>query len=445
MRIAALTCSAVLLSGCSWLGLGGNSAPHYSGQQGRYQGIQQQNSHSLHNSAQTRRGGPCEITSPTMPIPPGCRPEQVTIALPQYGNTANNSYESASKPSSNSYGASVDHTAAAAAAANSGTHKYWKRPKLRLNGSLGFETSVSGDAFSPSALPPIYDVLDHANGRTTGSPADGQTQNFYYTPYPVSYTAPDITGTPIPDLSGIRAQGPSISNSDLYPAPFTASIGAEVQLSDHLGLFGNASYTAAEGGNGGGVTYVGNIYRHETTQNYQTTDAAGNPLVTPIALGNPLRNSVYIADVAFANASMEANDMRRMSFDVGGRYYFKDAFPQYLQRPVTPYISASAGGAHYNALEVSQSSSRLQLSDYFDDPSTPQFEFVAERAAQEILEEGWIPMGTVTVGAEWQVTPKAALAFETGVRYEGGRKITSGGETDANIAIPLTLRGSIGF
>lgn len=80
MRLVACAFSAVLLSGCSWLGFGGGS----HGQQTNY----------AHNGAgyganssqydyQTGRKqlGRCQITSPTQPIPQGCRPEQVTLAI----------------------------------------------------------------------------------------------------------------------------------------------------------------------------------------------------------------------------------------------------------------------------------------------------------------------------------------------------------------------------
>ena len=59
------------------------------------------------------------------------------------------------------------------------------------------------------------------------------------------------------------------------------------------------------------------------------------------------------------------------------------------------------------------------------------------------------------MGAEWQLTPGFALAAETGVKIQGARDyadfVNAAGETiegpsgDANISIPLTLRGSINF
>ena len=47
---------------------------------------------------------------------------------------------------------------------------------------------------------------------------------------------------------------------------------------------------------------------------------------------------------------------------------------------------------------------------------------------------------------EWQVTPKTALAFETGLKFEGSRDYVNGdGDSDNNFAIPFTVRGSYNF
>jgi len=407
MRIAALATSAVLLSGCSWLGLGAPSADkswadYNRGAQaaGRYSG-----GHAQYGAQAPRQGygaprsyGPCEITSVAQPVPQGCAPEQVTIALPggQYGGPqayAGN-YQA---PAAGSYGQSLANINRAQAAANHGIHNYWKRPRFRLTGTAGLERSVSGTVYNADDLASLYNPLQHANQRTSGTPADGRVI--------VEDYEPRIDNNPVP------AAAAAVSNnriSDIYGAPFTFGAGAEYQVNDRFAVFGNASYTVE-------VTPAGEV------------------------------NNTSIPDVIVARTSATANALRRSNLELGGRYYFKDAFPQYLERPLTPYISASAGASHYNALEVSQETEELLLGAFFDDPTTPLYSRERTSDPVEILEEGWVPTGAITVGAEWQVTPKAALAFETGLRYEGGRKATFGGRTDNNIAIPLTLRGSIGF
>ncbi len=452
MRIAALATSAVLLSGCSWLGIGQNSSDSWAdynrGAQaaGRYQGAQ--HSPQPRGYAPQQRGygaqaptyGRCEITSVSMPVPQGCSPEQVTIALPggQYGGAygqsaggygqtqAQSQYQA---PAAGSYGRSLGDINRAQAAANQGFHKSWTRPRFRLTGTTGFETSVSGDAYNSGDLPELYDPLLHVEATGEGSEADGQTILNVYEPR-------------IDNVPGAENQSPSISISDLYAAPFTLGAGAEYQLNDRFAAFANASYSAARGRNTSGATYEADVHELTTTTNYIEDPATPGSFIEN---GAPILGNTAVPDIIVAKTSASVNDMRRTNLEVGGRYYFKDVFTNHLERPLNPYISASAGAAHYNQLEVSQQNEQLLLAQFWADPADVQYSREGSSAAVEVLEKGWVPTGAITVGAEWQVTPKAALAFETGIRYEGGRSITAGGETDGNIAIPLTLRGSIGF
>jgi len=69
----------------------------------------------------------------------------------------------------------------------------------------------------------------------------------------------------------------------------------------------------------------------------------------------------------------------------------------------------------------------------------------AEGATAALFDSQWVPTGTVTAGFEWQATPKTALAFETGVRFEGGRNDVNGNRGDNNVSIPFTIRGSYNF
>lgn len=445
MRLAALAISTVLLSGCSWLGLGGSSNDHggawnTNGQNsGRYHTAQAGAHHNQGYNAPRRSYGPCEITSVSQPVPQGCSPEQVTIALPggqhgggAYANQGAYGAQSYNAPAAGSYGKSLNDIARAKAAAGDGYHKYWTRPRFRLTGTAGFERSVSGEAYDAGALSALYDPLTHSNQRVAGSPATGQVVTTDF--------VPRIDNNAVPAAEAFVSHN---RISDIHGAPFTIGAGAEYQLNNRFSVFGNASYTAAEGGEGSRVTYEADVHRLVSTVDYLEDPA--NPgtfnVVTP---ASPVANT-FIPDVVVARTSVTTNDLRRGNFELGGRYYFKDAFTNHLERPLTPYVSASAGASHYNALEVSQQTEELLMGAYFDDPSDPQYSREARASTVEILKEGWVPTGAVTVGAEWQVTPKAALAFETGLRYEGARENAAGGDTDDNFAIPLTIRGSIGF
>lgn len=446
MRIAALAFSAVLLSGCSWLGLGGQKH-HTQGahgqyvQQGRYMSPQGQGAQyaAQRQFAHQARRGPCEITAVTQPVPRGCAPEQVTIALPQNPNAfAGGQYGQpsygAQTPDAASYGRAAYDAQRNAGLHTTVGHKAWTRPRFRVNGSLGFETNVSGDVFNPSDLPGLYDPLTHRESRLEGTPSDGQVTEYFYEPR-------------IENVNGAIAESPTVSVSDLYAAPFTIGAGAEYQITDRFAAFGGASYTVARGSSAGGITYDADVHRYGSTQNFIELPASPG---TFVAAGAPTLLNTSFPDVDVAKVTISANDLQRTNLELGGRYYFKDAFPKHLERPLTPYISAAAGAAHYNELEVSGGAEELLLTQYFESAAaggdlTLAYSNERTSSAQTVLEKGWVPTGSITLGAEWQVTPKAALAFETGVRYEGARERADGTDTEGFVAIPLTLRGSIGF
>jgi len=270
MRIAALATSAVLLSGCSWLGLGNTSADkswddYYRGAQaaGRY------NSSGAQHSAQAPRQGyvaprsygPCEITSVAQPVPQGCAPEQVTIALPggQYGGAhsgqgyAGNQY---SAPATGSYGRSLGDINRAHAAANQGIHNNWIRPRFRLTGTAGIEKFVSGDAYNGSALPQLYNPATHFEATQEGSQADGQIITNRYEP-----RVNNVPGT-------AETIAKAVDMGDLYSTPFTLGLGAEYQLNDRMSVFGNASHTAAQGLNGSAPYYEADVHQISTVTNY---------------------------------------------------------------------------------------------------------------------------------------------------------------------------------
>ena len=446
MRLAVLACSTILLSGCSWLGFGPDSASSWSqynqgAQQasGRYQGPQgqaAQHSGQYQSPYQARSNSRCEIRNVSQPVPQGCRPEDVTIALAGSGGQYGNQYGGgqAQAPSTGSYGRSVSDIDRAKVASGNGVHQTWERPRLRLTGSTGFETSVSGAAFNAGGFASLYDPTTQ-NGRTvTGTPSSGQVVT-------TLYSAEDFSTT-----------GKDVSFSDLYAAPFSLGGGAEYQINDRMAVFANAGYTHAAGKNGGGQGVVGAARADISTQNWFTPtttnpDGSTTPSGPPQEVGAPVVTAVRISDTLLASSQFEISDLERINLEVGGRYYFDDAFADHLRTPLNPYIAASAGAAHYSALSIKQEAERLILSQYMQSGgSTANYVSAGSTGSEDFIKKGWVPTGSLTVGAEWQMSPSAALALETGLRFEGKRDyVNSDAETGNNISVPLTLRGSIGF
>ncbi len=427
MRLAALAFSTVLLSGCSWIGFGPQAG--HSGQQhargGQYHAPQgQYGQHAQRGHHQQRRAGPCTITKVTQPVPRGCSPEQVTMALPQYGGGQQQpgySGQGYQQPSGAGYGGQVPTTRRSSLETNVQNRPFY-RQRLRLNGGLGFERSVSGEVLNNGDFAGLYQSALHTEQGILGTPAGGQVTTSDYT------------------VDNVASEGRGISYSDLYGSVFTTALGAEYFVTPRTAVTANASYGIAAGREGGNAAYTGDINRTASVQNFRTAAATGN--IVAVGMPTIVTDSQTGAPVALTR--FQANDMQRVNLEVGARHYFKPAFENYLERPVTPYVGASAGASHFNAMDVKQNLSQLDLDNYYQ-TGAATYTPVADLASVEVLEGGWVPSGTINLGMDWQVTERSSLGFETGVRYEGPRSKTAGGETDANISIPLTLRGSIGF
>ncbi|WP_017931970.1 DUF3575 domain-containing protein [Robiginitomaculum antarcticum] len=425
MRIAALAFSSVLISGCSWIGFGPQPG-HNSAQQtrgGHYQNPQYGQPQAGYAHAR-KAGGPCTITQVTQPAPPGCRPEQVTIALPQYGAAAQaGAYPQQS--AQRTYGPSSGAAVPVARRASSETHIYsrpYSRSGLRLNGTLGAERSVSGEALNSEDFFPLYPSAAHTEQIIVGTPADPQVVTTDYS------------------VDNVSASGPGVSFSDLYGSVFNVGLGAEYFVTPRFAMTANATYGVAAGRDGGGATYTGNVNAQASVQAFADGAIPGSR----VANGPPVVTTTTQTNAPVASTQFTVNDLQRANVELGGRHYFNAPFANYFERPPTPYIGASAGASHYNALEIKQDRQELALSGYAMG-GAPTYTTISNEPARELIEEGWVPSGGLTAGVEWQVSPRASLGFETGVKYEGPRNKTAGGETDANISIPLTLRGSIGF
>ena len=144
MRLVACALSTVLLSGCSWLGIGGGSHTKHQSYESSDSGRYTQKSSQHGQQAGQTRMGPCQISSPMQAVPKGCRPEQVTLAL---GNQQSAQYGQA-QYASGGYGS---HAANASNNTQYHTPKNRKkRPLLRGSFGLGIDHSVSGNLYSPS-------------------------------------------------------------------------------------------------------------------------------------------------------------------------------------------------------------------------------------------------------------------------------------------------------
>ncbi|RKQ69780.1 hypothetical protein DES40_2589 [Litorimonas taeanensis] len=445
MRLVLCAVSTIALSGCSWLG-GYTSEGYQSYNKGQAQsGAYAYNQGGYQNSASR-----CQIQSPQQPIPRGCDPASVTLATSAYG--ASNNYGATNgfpqRPqfgqptqTSGSYGSH-------ASVANQQGSNYrrqksaLRKPKFRGTLSLGGEKSFSGDAFDYADFPTIpatglpsdptinYIPNVYAEGSTSGSVASGQTVTTNYTAGPRDAASP---------LLYDRKTAKSKSFDDVWSTPARIAIGGEYILSPKNTVFVNAAYSAAEGKSGTAASVVATLFRTETTQAYDDMNMADGPASV---------NTFFIPDEEIATFSADFSDMKRYDLEVGARHYFNPISKSDGLNTVTPFVSASAGASHYNAVSYKTDQKQRFYEQAFNDPdgeSTQFYNIDGQETKVELYDSQWVPSGQLNAGVEWQVTPRTGLAFETGVRVEGARKYSNDEKGDTNIAIPFTIRGSYNF
>jgi len=176
MRLAIVSLSAVLLSGCSWLG--GMSKPD-----NRYQNnarASYANGAPSHHMGVRGPHNPCMVYSPVQPVPQGCDPASVTLA------TGYNS--GAVQPGGNyatgGYGSHAGNAHNVGQQAKSGPRL--RKPRLRGALTLGTEKSVSGELlnFNNVGGVALYNpaLFEESRVERSGVTAAGYTDTTHYEP-----------------------------------------------------------------------------------------------------------------------------------------------------------------------------------------------------------------------------------------------------------------------
>ncbi len=425
MRLVGIVTASALLSGCSYLGgfgFGKKSASHYSSHVG---------------PAYASSFDPCQIPHAQAPIPQGCHPSQVSLSTaggfpqqPQFG---------APQVATQHYGS---HAGAKAHAPVLHASQGPKMRKPRFRGALdmGVEKSYRGNILDPNiaGTPSPFDGYDASNyneGAISGSVASGQ---IVLTDWSTS-SRPRTTDGAFDE----RLQ-PPIAFDDAWSVPATIGLSGEYVLTDKATLFGRVGYAASEGASGTVAIQQATVYQDNTIETYE----AG--VLTGISNGG----TFFRPNTEIARVSYDFSDMNRLDLEAGGRVYFDPVAGRTTGQTITPFVGLSGGASRYNAVSYKQdidqlfyssaisadgvSSTDEQLRYYDLDNTGPQ-------GAIEVYDAQWVPTGRLAAGLEWQVTPKTALAFETGVRVEAARDYANGAKGDTNVTVPFTLRGSFNF
>lgn len=448
MRLAVCTLSAVLLSGCSWLGgvgnvfNGGGQGHHAQSSQYKYGG----GHNAQHGQHQYRaQQNPCQVYSPQAPVPQGCHPSQVTLGtaggFPQQPNFGGGQY------ANEGYGshAGVAHQQAA----NYQPRKNrLRKPRFRGSMSLGVEKSISGDLLdfgSVSGLDPVasYNPQDFNEGSTTGSRGEGAIIRTTYTAN--DRDVADIFQPPGPGFLGYeQAIMPNISFDDVYSTPARLAIGGEYILNPRTTVFANAGYTKSEGKSGAVASVEATLYRRTETEGFAPNTAVPGTFLST----GTVTSTSFIPNRDIAQFSYDFTDMNRYDLEAGARHYLNPFSQSAGYKTLTPFVGASVGASHYNGVSfnVTQQQAFYQRAIESESGVTEDYyNVIGPENRVDLYDSQWVPSGQLNAGMEWQVTPKTALAFETGVRIEGARKYSNGERGDKNIAIPMTIRGSYNF
>lgn len=388
MRLAVCALSAVMLSGCSWLGGFGGG-----GQGGSIFGNSSQYS-ANNGSYRFDQHNPCVIPSPRAPIPRGCNPANVTIGtasggFPQQPNFGNPQFANA--------GFGSHAGVAGQQAVNYKPRKRLKKPKYRGSLSLGLEKSISGDILDSQGFAgPIY-IPGNFESRVNDT---------LFTAGPPTFETSDI------------------SFNNIHSTPINIKGGVEYIFSPQTTAFANIGYSYSEGESRQGARAFGEIQQIDTTSGDVTSSLPNQNL---------------------ANFTYDFDDLNRIDLEVGARRYFNPIVRDQGFKTLTPFVGASVGVAYFDdvSFDVTQNQVSFQQSilaggstGFFDVPGQNQV---------ELYDSEWVPTGQLNAGVEWQVTPKTALAVESGLRFEGSRDFSNGESGDTNIIIPFTVRGSYNF
>ena len=412
MRLAVCALSAVLLSGCSWLGAGGHNGDSYGyqyGHNGAYAGYgangcapgmvftQQQTSYGMSGSCAPGAG--------------------YNVAQNGYMNTG---YGAQSGMAQSAYGMTGGSQMGAYSAAST----------TMLSSSAPYGSAVGGGQ-----------VINGGVQTVQGAPI------YVPQPYAAPYPVPALRGSSYAYSSGAMVAGCCGGGGGggygggAMPFGIELGGGTEFDVGGNI-LKGKAaspnfedfalatgevvapavSYNDAFGQSyniGGGLSY--DVSRNTTllgTVNYskangKTFDNGTFQPGTYDALGN------FTASGPVEAVTAEFTDLEQISIEGGVRQYMG------YNPTLRPYVGASAGFTHNNAVDFTQTSTTLGT------------------FTQPYIEAEWNPTAAGVVGAEMAVGPRAAIGVETGIRWRDN--LDTNAASDDRWSIPVSLRGRVAF
>ena len=468
MRLAVCTLSAVLLSGCSWMGFGGNQAG-YAGAGGcGAGGVVYNAQYGQYATAPTCGGGYGVATGYGAGFGPGAgfgsgaygsagysagagaygvapaglRGAQGAYGQAGYGNGgvfgAGSSVNGAG-----SYG--VANSAAGAYGSSYGAGAYGASTSVAGGGVNGAGQVISGSAPYAAATGGQYingqwvsgaagQYASNGYGATYGGGSVTTVQGspiYVPQPYPAYYPVGVATGGGYAYGGGMRGGFAAL------PFGIEASVGTEIGI-------GGGVIPAKPGGPALGsatrsvsplpaVSYsdaFDNAVNYELAATYDVSPST--TLIGRLGYSKANGNRVPFGTVSDTGCGCvdepyygQLGNLEQWTLEGGVRQYMGG-----WNSPTTglrPYVAATAGFAHNNNVNLVQDSAVI-----INPPET-----------QRYIDAGWTPTASAVVGAEMQVGARSALGVEAGVRWRDN--LNTNLESGDRWSVPIKLRGRVSF
>ena len=433
MRLAVCALSAVLMSGCSWLGTGGSSAGSYgSGVYGADCGGY--GSTGVYNVGAAGCGG---AGGYGVGAGYGQAGYGVGAGYGQAGYGAGAGFGQAGYGAGAGfgqagYGAGVGYGATGFGAGtgyNSAALGLGAASAFGATGGFGQTTTLGTNAPFGSAVGTQFGGTQFG---TQGQFAQGNVTTvagapiYVPQPYPAYYGVPQLRGVPVAVGGGA------------LPFGIEAGIGTAFALNGDV-FDSKRSGFASDGS--GGVSdgrFVSEI------DDISYGDAFDDPISYNVAATYDISPSTTLLG-QFSYAEADGNNVQIGNVTEGGRegalfaefsdleqYTIEGGVRQYLgdyRSVVRPYVAGTAGVTYTDDVDLTQSSSAF-LNGV--DPTIESF-----------IDSGWEPTAAGLVGAEMQVGGRSAIGIESGIRWTDNSDSLLG--TDDRWSIPLRLRGRVSF
>ena len=158
------------------------------------------------------------------------------------------------------------------------------------------------------------------------------------------------------------------------------------------------------------------------------------------------RGPIQVGAIGVDTIHAEFGDYERLGLEIGARRYIDGAtHPGLYSRVLRGFVSGSVGVAKVEAMDATFTSAGFPNLD----PTLPT------AIPANFYDESYVGTAFVGGGFQYGITPRAAIEFETGVRYDtqlndddttlGALSLQSINDTDGRVVVPVTVRGRLRF